>query len=567
MVLQRKKLPYKETEEQWEARQNKALVTFVTGRLYVQKDEKLIRVILIDEMETLLCDLFYGRVNKVILWANRGGGKSLLAAILIWLSLVYHKRSFMNMGSAGNQAKRVYDYTVQFWANVPGLQGGMLAQDPLMEKTLLKNGTRLICATSQSSAIGEHMPGFIADEACTDRVGGDNALLRTMQGCLTEDDPLIFLLSTFHLPVGFFADMWDDAEKHGFTQYKWNCFDTMKQCTAGLEEATEEDPQALSFCMNKCPLTWVEPERDERGEVVGYAPAGCRGRARTARGWIDREKVLEAQRVNIGTRIFAVEHSCQRPRHDGTIFDPAVIDRCVVQSFPLILDRPLTVGIDWGLTEAAMTLIGEWRDVDPQDAEGFIEGIGVLAVRYLHGEGVGQVAAQIKEWLEVFGDPERQREARDAIKCRADANSPYPNRELRVNYRYRVKGVKGDRKNIGKDNVSRWLASGHFRILGGNTTFVDQMKNLRRDMGTGKQIKDNKKGEEGDHGPDACRFALMDYDFIRWLKKQGMLEVDRKEETPPPRNPRRRDTPSARPRKDNRSGRWRGRSLDAMIGF
>ncbi len=165
MVLQRKKLPYKETEEQWEARQNKALVTFVTGRLYVQKDEKLIRVILIDEMETLLCDLFYGRVNKVILWANRGGGKSLLAAILIWLSLVYHKRSFINMGGAGNQAKRVYDYTVQFWANVPGLQGGMLAQDPLMEKTLLKNGTRLICATSQSSAIGEHMPGFIADEA------------------------------------------------------------------------------------------------------------------------------------------------------------------------------------------------------------------------------------------------------------------------------------------------------------------------------------------------------------------------------------------------------------------
>ena len=158
MKISRKRLPYEETDKQYAERQDRALYRFVTEKMSITKDDRVIPIQMIPPMARLLSDLFFGRIQKIILWANRGGGKSLLAAVFAWLMLVYRKRSFINMGGAGNQAKRVYDYTVQFWSNVSGLQNGMLLQDPLMERTELKNGTRLICCTSKSTAIGESVP-------------------------------------------------------------------------------------------------------------------------------------------------------------------------------------------------------------------------------------------------------------------------------------------------------------------------------------------------------------------------------------------------------------------------
>lgn len=502
---------------------------------------------------------------------------SLLAAIFIWLMLVYRKRSCINMGGAGNQARRVYDYTTQFWANTPGLQQGMLDGDPLMERTLMKNGTKLICATSKSSAIGEHIPLFVADEACTDRPGGDVALMRSLQGCLSEDDPMVFLLSTFHLPTGFFAEMWDNAEKQGFQRYKWDAFETMKRCTEGLDTATEDDPEALEYCKTQCPLSWQEAQRNEAMEVVGYEYVGCVGKARHSRGWIGRDKVLEAQRINAGTRIFPVEHACIRPRIEGSIYDPAVIDRCVTPGFFLMVDRPKVVGIDWGLTECALVLVGEWRAYDPDDPTGeeFVEGVGVIDVVFMHGKTVAAVVEHLQRWQLLYGDE---------LYVRSDASHPYANRDLYSTYGYRVRAVSGDKGDQGKDNVARWMASGLFRIMEGFPVFVEQLKNLRRDLGTGKQVKDNKKEIEGDHGPDALRFALMNYDFIKWAKKRGLFSADPKKSpsyaglavdsartsrkpTAPreQRRPRRPQRPNRRPGRQQRPG-WRGRGLDSFLG-
>lgn len=948
MKVLRKRLNYEETDEQYEARRDRELISLVTTKMFIAKDERLIQIHLIPEMIELLCDLFYGRVGKIILWANRGGGKSLLAALVIWLLLVYRKRSFINMGGAGNQARRVYDYTTQFWANVPGLQNGMLIREPLMERTELKNGTKLICATSKSTAIGEHIGGFVADEAsvtpgtlmtcegglkpiediepgdlvmgregilqktlerfshpydgrvlrlrpygssvpcwiteehrvwaipnvevkgrqgpkrrkypraedvegrtpewvrawdlkvgdilcyprfkqtekefvalklddgrlvgglllwrflgywagdgglayskgsykirlhlseaklgflddarscmasvtqrevrtnqspsrgkaidlvthnsralydllrdqvgikeerkiphkwiisasdeelihflcgylrtdgnaqfsstgvlsswnltttapglaqnvlyalnrlgisfsvgqreskryevknrdrwdikisptgaqqilteedfdgielpsartsskvwydedwcysvikeieedhyagpvydlkmdgdpsfgtpactmlhnCTDSPHGDIGLMRTMQGCLSEQDPIIFLLSTFHLPVGFFADMWDAAEHHGFRQYRWSCFSTMKKCDVGLETATPEDPTASDYCHNVCPLTWTEPVRNEAGEIIGEEAVGCCGTARTSTGWMTRDSILEAQRINAGTRLFPVEHACIRPRGEGTIYDPAIIDRCISPTINLIEGRSLTIGIDWGLTECGMVLIGEWRDWDPKDKTKLIEGVAVLDVRFLTQKTVAAAVVVIQEWQKAF--------EQDTVRIRADGSHPYANHDLYHTHGYRVRSVTGDKNNMGKDNVARWLGSGYLKIITGFDLFVEQMKNLRRDLATGKQVKDNKQGEEGDHGPDALRFALMNYSFIRWYKnsEQAALDVLEEEKKKKEKPKARQLRPSSRPRSKERklpnAHSWRGTDFSGLLGL
>ena len=75
-------------------------------------------------MLEFLSDLFFERVQQAILWKPRGGGGSLAAAILIWLMMVYRNKSFIDMAGSGEQAKRVYEYTTQFWYCVPGLAEG-----------------------------------------------------------------------------------------------------------------------------------------------------------------------------------------------------------------------------------------------------------------------------------------------------------------------------------------------------------------------------------------------------------------------------------------------------------
>lgn len=516
----REKLDYEETDEQYIERQNQAIYDFVTGYLTVVKDDKIIKIKLIPKMAAILADLFYGRVDKLILWANRGGGKSLLAAVFMWISFVYKRKSCLNMGGAGNQARRVYDYTKQFWHNFPGMLEGMLSREPLLQSTEMKNGSKLICSTSVSTAIGEHIGLFVADEACTDRPGADHDLMRAMQGAMSEEPHTIFLLSTFHLPVGFFADVWDSAEDLGFTKVSWNCFDTMGACKEGLDLATEEDPDAVeAFCKVECSLSWQVDTHDEYGNVTGQKWVGCLGHARTSTGWQNRKMVLDEQKINQGTRIFPVEHACIRPEREGQIYNRALIEACLAPSFALCMDRQKTIGIDWGLTQCAVVLVGEWAEENREKDKPMIEGVGVIDVVFMSNRLTDAVVDQIKRWQLRYGDD---------VVIRADGSHPYNNREL-ASHGYRVVPVNGDRKLLGEDNLARWLGSGLFKILDGFGLFVTQLHNLRRNVLTGKQVKQNRAGEEGDHGPDALKFAMMQYDYVKWTRKrQAADEEDEK---------------------------------------
>lgn len=527
-------LPKPETDEEYKQRQNDALHSLVTVGLKVIKDDREINIRLIPAMTNLLCDLFFGRRSKVILWANRGGGKSLLAALFIWIMVVYRKRSVLNLAGAGNQARRVYDYTVQFWKQWPGMQDGMLLQKPLMQRTELKTGTKLICATSVTTAIGEHIGCSVVDEACSNRVGADNDIARAIQGTLSEPDPVILLLSTFHLPTGLFADFWDQAEDQGFDRIKWDCYECMSSCSYGLDYATDDDPKSLRFCFNQCELTRKETTYDAMGKPDGFKWIGCQGRARDTEGWLPRSAIVEAYNLNKGTSIFRTEHECTRPQLGSKIFDPTIIDRCITETVRINTTKPMAIGIDWGLTECAMCLLAEWEEENPEDPDAPLWGICVLDTVYMANKLVDEVIREIVKWQEEFGDE---------VRIRADGSHPYNNKQLR-DCGYRVSPVMGDPKNMGMDNLSRWLVSGQFKILGHNKMLITQFKNLKRSMDTGKQIKKNVAGEHGDHGADCARMATMIYSFIQMRKLRMQEKEQRKKRTEEEAKPLRSRRPS-----------------------
>jgi hypothetical protein len=189
-------------------------------------------------------------------------------------------------------------------------------------------------------------------------------LQAAVQGALSEPNFTIVLLSTFHVPFGFFQENWDLAEERGFARYRWDVYDCMQRCEVGLEEANEDDPLALSYCQRECPLTEVVQDRDADGQIVGERYEGCNGRARRAAGHLSRDNVLKAKMLNRGTDVWAVEHECKRPTASGMIYNPEAVQASVV---PLgALERPSgrvrrSVGIDTGAGSRSRS----WPNVGP----------------------------------------------------------------------------------------------------------------------------------------------------------------------------------------------------------
>jgi len=471
--------------------QDARLLRCVEKHLYIYKDGRQIPIVVIPPMQEFICDMFFERQQQAILWKPRGGGGSLAAAILIWLMMVYRQKSFIDMAGSGEQAKRVYEYTTQFWYCVPELAEAMLAKDPLQSETALKNGVTLTCVpASEKAARGRHVPGFVADESCQEDPRVGKILHAAVQSVLSEPNFTIVLLSTFHVPFGFFQENWDLAEERGFARYRWDVYDCMSRCEVGLDEATEDDPQALGYCQRECPLTEVVPDLDAEGRTVGEHLEGCNGRARTACGHLSRDNVLKAKMLNRGTDVWAVEHECKRPTASGMIYHSERVQESVTPLSDLV--RPegnvrRAVGIDWGRFAVAVL------------AERAEDHIAIPEGRIFDSKTIGDLVQYLVELRSRVGD----------FVVYGDAENAYGNLDCR-NAGFEVVPVPFNKmKDGGIENLARYFNHGKLKIAdeGHLKTVIRQLLRYRRNE-AGRIVK------EDDHGPDALLCAMLHFPFI-----------------------------------------------------
>jgi hypothetical protein len=473
------------------AEQNARLKHLVETQLFVFKDGRRLPIVMIEPMVAFVSDLFFERVQQAILWKPRGGGGSLAAAILIWLMMVYRQKSFLDMAGSGEQAKRVYEYVSQFWYCVPGIAEALLDGDPLLSETRLKNGVTLSCVpASEKAARGKHVAGFVADESCQEDARVGRVLQAALQGALSEPNFTIVLLSTFHVPFGFFQEAWDQAEERGFARYKWDVYDCMAPCRVGLEEATDDDPQALNYCRRECPLTESVPDRDAEGRQVGEHFEGCQGRARSSAGHLSRDNVLKAKMLNRGTDVWAVEHECKRPTASGMIYDAERVQQAVIPSDQFVPPDTAVrraVGVDWGRFAVAVL------------AERHIDCVVVRECRAFHSKTIGDLIQYLVELRVRVGQ----------FVVYADAENAYGNLDCR-NAGFEVVPVAFNKmKDGGIENLARYFNHGKLRIVdhADSPTLVRQLLRYRRNE-AGRIVK------EDDHGPDALMCAMLHFPFV-----------------------------------------------------
>ena len=516
-----------ETDEQFVERQNAELSDFVQS-LWIVKDSKRIDIKLAPKMVDFLADLFYRREAQAILWKGRGTGGTLCTAILVWMCLVFRKMSFTAMAGSSEQAKQIYTYTKSFWGCFPELARNMLDGDPLQSETRLSNGTILkIISASEKQARGKHNPGFIVDESCQEGEGVDKMITAGMQGAMSENEYMVVLLSTFHHPIGLFQETWDFAEERGFARYTWDVYDAMAKCDAGMETATEEDPEAIGFCRMECPLTEKIEDYNDLGEKTGWRWKGCNGRARTARGFMPRRNVMTAKKLNKGTNVFQVEFENERPNWMRPVYAVEWIEASYVDdAFPppgaRVLD--ISVGVDWGLAGQTAVVLTALLEVSPAAAgvsDALSEKLGaapwrcvaILDAEFMTGQLTPEVIKVISGWMEAMGS--------DNFHVYADSSHPYCNMELEQ-AGFDVDAVKfAVWKDFGMGNITRFFTNrGRLKIRESLTGLTGQLKRYRLNK-MGKAIK------KDDHGPDALLCAMLHYNFEEMFHED--LEVTEEE--------------------------------------
>jgi len=492
----------KETDEEFLAWRRDALFDLVEHGMEGLKNGRRFDIKLIDEQRRLLFDAFYGFTQKGIIWKARGGGGSLCAAIVIWLRMVYWHQSFTDFAGSGDQAQVVYDYTKHFWTTESAKE--LLKGDPFISKTEMVDGTYLKCAAnSQTQARGRHPSGLILDEACQRDPKKDVNIEAALQMVLTDKDFLVLALSTFHYPTGYFQETWDGSEERGFKRYAWDCFDILEPCKEGLKYATAEDPKALEYCLQECPLTVELVTQDYTGRAHNAGLVGCRGKARTANGFTPYKLALEKRTINT-METWLVEHACHRPMTRGPIYNSDLVERLFVPEIMLPpseeIDSPsLVVGLDWGFRSSlGMAVIG------PVGRNG--DHIAVAHEQYFTGiTSTEPVISYLKRLEKQYGH----------FQVFPDSQPELPNYELIAagfdlfHSSHKVPGVVFSRyKTLGVDNLTRYIEHpGTLRISSECTVLKRQLLGLRRDS-YGEIIK------KDDHGHDALFSALLGFLFL-----------------------------------------------------
>jgi len=268
----------------------------------------------------------------LVVWANRGGGKTFYGAVATLLDLLFKPGIAIRiLGGSRDQSRRMYEY-LRWMLDRDGLRERIAGR--MTERGVaLDNGSRVeLLAQVETSVRGQRVQKLRCDEVelFKPEVWSAAQFVTRSKRCGdVEVRGSIEALSTMHRPHGLMQRLVEEADPAGRVM-RWCALDVMARCT--LERACET-----------CAL-W----------------ASCGGRARAGRGFVSPRDVLDQQRRS-SAAAFEAEMLCRRPSRADAVyaeFDPEVHVRAVEREAAL----RWVGGMDFGLRSPFVML---WAQVRP----------------------------------------------------------------------------------------------------------------------------------------------------------------------------------------------------------
>lgn len=222
-----------------------------------------------------------------IVWANRSGGKTELAAIATLLDCIFKPNCQVRiLGGSGEQAGRMYDYLTGFLrCGYEDFLSGPLRK----ENCRFVNGSAVEVLTQSATSVrGQHTQKLRCDEVELFDEDVFNAAKFTTQ----STDGLVAameIISTMHRPYGLMQKIVSSAEQSGTPLFKWCLWEAIEKCT-------DRDCSA-------CPL-WDD----------------CRGRAKGSAGYLKIDDCITTMR-RTSRAGWESEMLCKKPSLENVVFD------------------------------------------------------------------------------------------------------------------------------------------------------------------------------------------------------------------------------------------------------
>jgi len=274
--------------------------------------------------------------NKVtnadaIVWANRAGGKTELAATATLLDCIFKPNCQVRiLGGSGEQAGRMYEYLTGFLHN--GFEE-FVAGPIRREKCRFENGSAVeVLTQSPMSVRGQHTQKLRCDEVELfeeDVFAAAKFTTQSTAGLVAAME----IISTMHRPYGLMQKIVSSANRVGTPVFKWCMWEVIEKC-------------ADRNC-SQCPL-WND----------------CQGKAKRANGYLKIDDCITQMR-RASRAGWESEMLCKRPSLEHVVFDefdPATH----VKQIDYDANLPIYRSLDFGFVNPFVCL---WIQVD---AEGVV---------------------------------------------------------------------------------------------------------------------------------------------------------------------------------------------------
>ncbi len=264
--------------------------------------------------------------GDVVVWANRGGGKTMLGAVATLLDLVFKPGiEICILGGSFEQSSRMYGYLRSLFDR-PAFRG-VLAGDPTQRRIELVNGSvATVLTQSPRSVRGQRVQKIRCDEVdLFDRQVWQavQMVTRSKQCGETFVQGAIDVTSTYHRPFGLMGEVIEHARQGS--------------------EGKHDSAKLLRWCaldvIEKCP-----PQRDCEQCLLWN---DCQGRAKFADGFMHIDDLI-AQRQRTDDATWSAEMMCRRPTTSDSVyamFDPAPGGKHVMPVGPGQLKQELVASV------------------------------------------------------------------------------------------------------------------------------------------------------------------------------------------------------------------------------
>ena len=297
-----------------------------------------------------LRDSYFGVAGDSVVWASRGGGKTMLGAAATLLELLFYPGIQVRvLGGSLDQSEKMYGHLRSLLGrDLFHGGGGVLAGEPTARRIALLNGSEVqLLAASQRSVRGTRVHVLRCDEVeeMDPRVWSAAQLVTRSQvlgGRLVNGKVEAF--STMHRPMGLMAGLIaEDALSPRPGRGAERAADAIPPShPASTQDAVDTPGQSPGLESKQSPGLTRRVYRWNALDVVERCPPtrpckgcvlweDCGGRARKAGGFFPVADLIQ-QRVRVSDAVWEAEMMCRRPRVSDCVYPAFSRDRHVMES-------------------------------------------------------------------------------------------------------------------------------------------------------------------------------------------------------------------------------------------